>query len=97
MGHMAGQSAGQCGPCVFGLGAIAAATGRLAAGSAADDDLPRIQRWAAQLVGRGACHHPDGAVRFVDSAISVFADEFRLHQSRRCSLPPPAVASRRAA
>jgi NADH:ubiquinone oxidoreductase subunit F (NADH-binding) len=97
MGYMAGQSAGQCGPCVFGLGAIAAAAERLALGTAAADDLARIERWAAQLVGRGACHHPDGAVRFVASAISVFAGEFRLHQSRRCSVPASVVTAMRAA
>jgi NADH:ubiquinone oxidoreductase subunit F (NADH-binding) len=83
--YMAGQSAAQCGPCVFGLREIADATARLAAGSAAGDDLPRISRWANQLTGRGACRHPDGAVGLLQSALRVFEDEFAEHQRvRRC-------------
>ena len=88
MDYMAGQSAAQCGPCVFGLRAVADATARLAEGSAGDGDLARLQRWSAQLVGRGACRHPDGAVGLLTSAMVVFGDEFALHQAgRRCSRP----------
>jgi NADH:ubiquinone oxidoreductase subunit F (NADH-binding) len=83
---MAEASAGQCGPCVFGLRAIAEATDRLARGAGEADDLPRLARWSSQLPGRGACRHPDGAAGFLQSALRVFADEFRLHQDhRRCS------------
>ena len=39
---MAGSSAAQCGPCVFGLRAIADATARLADGRPERDDLGRI-------------------------------------------------------
>jgi NADH:ubiquinone oxidoreductase subunit F (NADH-binding) len=81
--YMAGQSAAQCGPCVFGLRAIADATARLAAGSAARDDLHRITRWSTQLAGRGACRHPDGAVGLLASALRVFGDEFAVHQLTR--------------
>ena len=81
--YMAGQSAAQCGPCVFGLRAIADATARLAAGSAARDDLERLTRWSTQLAGRGACRHPDGAVGLLQSALRVFSDEFREHQRTR--------------
>ena len=60
---MAGQSAAQCGPCVFGLRAIADATARVAAGQpGARTTLPRLERWSEQIAGRGACRHPDGAV-----------------------------------
>ena len=84
---MAGESAAQCGPCVFGLRAIADATGRLAAGTAGPDDLGRIERWSGQLVGRGACRHPDGAVGLLASALRVFGDEFLRHgASRTCTV-----------
>ena len=93
MTFMAGQSAAQCGPCVFGLAAIAEATRRLASGSPAQDDLGRVDRWAGQVLGRGACHHPDGAVGLLRSALDVFADEFARHQARgRCTVARAEVA-----
>jgi NADH:ubiquinone oxidoreductase subunit F (NADH-binding) len=83
--YLAEQSAGQCGPCVHGLAAIAGAlerTTRLEAG----DERARIARWCDQVDGRGACRHPDGAVRFVASALKVFAAEFDAHgRQRRCT------------
>lgn len=79
--YMAGQSAAQCGPCVFGLRAIADATARIASvGSARSDDLARVVRWSGQLAGRGACKHPDGAVALLRSALRTFADEFDRHE-----------------
>jgi NADH:ubiquinone oxidoreductase subunit F (NADH-binding) len=84
MAYLASQSARQCGPCVFGLSAIAEATQRLATRSAQANDLDRIVRWSGQLVGRGACHHPDGAVGMLASALQLFADDFAEHQRRRC-------------
>ena len=83
MGWMAGQSAAQCGPCVFGLRAIADATERLATGRPERDDLDRIRRWSQQLAGRGACRHPDGAVGQLLSSLRVFGPEWDVHQSRR--------------
>ena len=89
MTYMAGESARQCGPCIFGLGAMAETTRRLAAGSAADGDLDNLARWAAQIVGRGGCHHPDGAAGLLTGALSIFSSEFELHQrERRCSRQP---------
>ena len=84
MTYLASQSARQCGPCVFGLSAIAGATQRLAAQSPQPGDLDRIVRWSGQLNGRGACHHPDGAAALMHSALQVFADDFAGHQRRRC-------------
>jgi NADH:ubiquinone oxidoreductase subunit F (NADH-binding) len=82
---MAGSSAAQCGPCVFGLRAIADASARLAYGHARDDDLRRLAGWSETLAGRGACRHPDGAVGLVRSALRVFDAEFARHQrNRRC-------------
>lgn len=86
MNYMAGESARQCGPCIFGLGAMAETTRRLAAGSAAQGDLDNLARWATQIVGRGGCHHPDGAAGLLTGALSIFSTEFELHQrERRCS------------
>ncbi len=89
--YLADQSAAQCGPCVFGLRAIADATGRLAAGNADPGDLTRIERWAGQLAGRGACRHPDGAAGLLFSVLSTFGDEFSRHaRSGSCSAGRPA-------
>jgi NADH:ubiquinone oxidoreductase subunit F (NADH-binding) len=83
--YLADQSAGQCGPCVHGLRAIADEF-RLLLGSKRHRDLePRLLRWAGDVTGRGACRHPDGAARFLESALRVFEDEIRAHRSRRCS------------
>lgn len=90
MSYMAGSSAAQCGPCVFGLRAIADATERLARGTGGPDDLARIERWSGQLAGRGACRHPDGAVGLLASALRVFGDEFVRHAATRgCSAAGP--------
>ena len=87
MGFMADESAGQCGPCLYGLRALGDATARVARGRAEAGDLDRIERWTAQLPGRGACHHPDGAVQLLASALDVFGDEFTRHaRMGRCSV-----------
>jgi NADH:ubiquinone oxidoreductase subunit F (NADH-binding) len=86
--YLADQSAGQCGPCVFGLRAIADAVGGLADGVAGERERDRVLRWAAEVRGRGACHHPDGAARFVESAMSVFASELESHRRSRCTARP---------
>jgi NADH:ubiquinone oxidoreductase subunit F (NADH-binding) len=70
--YMAGESAGQCGPCVFGLPALAGDLEALADGRADAGVLGRITGRADQIDGRGACRHPDGVVRLVRSALTVF-------------------------
>jgi NADH:ubiquinone oxidoreductase subunit F (NADH-binding) len=93
LSYLAHESARQCGPCTFGLRAIAAATGRIAAMVAGGDDLAHIRRWAGLLPGRGACHHPDGAAGFLLSALRVFAEEFDMHAARRCCSQGALLAS----
>lgn len=84
--YMAGQSAGQCGPCVFGLPALASDLEQLAAGSSETDLVERIWARAEVIEARGACRHPDGVVRLVRSALAVFADDVLLHaQNRPCA------------
>ncbi|MGO9900239.1 MAG: NADH-ubiquinone oxidoreductase-F iron-sulfur binding region domain-containing protein [Solirubrobacteraceae bacterium] len=70
--YLAEQSAGQCGPCVHGLAAIAEAFTALADGIADERERQRLLRWCTEIRGRGACHHPDGAARFAESALRVF-------------------------
>jgi NADH:ubiquinone oxidoreductase subunit F (NADH-binding) len=77
--YLAGESAGQCGPCVFGLPAMADDLERLWAGRVDELVLERIEHRARQVDGRGACRHPDGAVRMVRSALRVFADDAHHH------------------
>ena len=81
--YLAGSSAGQCGPCVFGLDAIAGQLEHLAAGRACD--LGRLHRWLGDVTGRGACRHPDGTALMVASALRVFSAETRLHARGWCS------------
>jgi NADH:ubiquinone oxidoreductase subunit F (NADH-binding) len=84
--YMAGESAGQCGPCVFGLPALAAAVETLAqAKPAAGNALQRVSALRAQIARRGACAHPDGVLGFVSSALDVFDEEVQLHLAGRCS------------
>jgi NADH:ubiquinone oxidoreductase subunit F (NADH-binding) len=77
--YLAGQSAGQCGPCVYGLPAIADDMSRLARGRVDVALLPRLDRRLQEVAGRGACRHPDGAVQLVRSALKVFAPDVRGH------------------
>jgi len=79
------ESAGQCGPCFNGLPAIAAALAELARPRPAGPALANLQRWAGLVAGRGACHHPDGTVRFVASALRAFAAEIAEHARGRCT------------
>jgi NADH:ubiquinone oxidoreductase subunit F (NADH-binding) len=77
--YLAEESSGQCGPCTFGLPAIADDLARLAAGQADEGLLPRLERRLRHVNGRGACRHPDGAVALVQSALSVFGADVALH------------------
>jgi NADH:ubiquinone oxidoreductase subunit F (NADH-binding) len=79
MRYLAVESSAQCGPCFFGLRAIAGACTRVAEEGSNRDDLQRLHRWAAEVPGRGACRHPDGAVQFLSTALDVFAEEFAGH------------------
>jgi NADH:ubiquinone oxidoreductase subunit F (NADH-binding) len=78
-GYMSDQSASQCGPCINGLASIADTLVEVCEGHAGRDAFGDLRRWSELVMGRGACGHPDGAARFVTSALSVFAQEFEDH------------------
>jgi len=80
--YLADESAGQCGPCLFGLDAVAGEFLRLAEGGTSD--LATLGRWLGQVEGRGACRHPDGAVRLIRSALAVFRPELEQHAHGWC-------------
>ncbi len=82
--YLADESARQCGPCERGLDSVATALERLARANAKEADT-RLPRWLDQIAGRGACRHPDGAVRLVRSALTVFADECSVHMRGSCT------------
>jgi NADH:ubiquinone oxidoreductase subunit F (NADH-binding) len=77
--YLADEGAGQCGPCVFGLPALANAMADLAyhggrgrAGRQLAALLPLVER-------RGACKHPDGVTQLIRSAVRVAARDAREH------------------
>ncbi|WP_051810023.1 NADH-ubiquinone oxidoreductase-F iron-sulfur binding region domain-containing protein [Actinoplanes subtropicus] len=82
--YLAAESARQCGPCMFGLPAVAADLWSLS-GAAGDPMtiMRRLRRRLGLLPGRGACGHPDGFARFVRGALDTFADDFRGHAHGR--------------
>jgi NADH:ubiquinone oxidoreductase subunit F (NADH-binding) len=98
--YLALESAGQCGPCLNGLPRIAAALEQLADphhASRKADLLENLERWSGMVEGRGLCHHPDGSVRLVRSALTVFRTEIAAHRAGVCTggdrrplLPAPA-------
>ena len=83
LGYLADASARQCGPCLFGLDELADVMARVAAGRARRADADRLAKISAAVAGRGACHHPDGALRMLGSALRVFADDLPAHRRRR--------------
>lgn len=94
--YLAEHSAEQCGPCTFGMPALAESLQDLADGYEGTG-TGWVRHWCARIAGRGACHHPDGAVRMVASAMEVFADDFREHERSGGCAAMRARASGRAA
>jgi NADH:ubiquinone oxidoreductase subunit F (NADH-binding) len=83
--YLAMESAGQCGPCLNGLPRMAAGLAELAGRGHRRQVRADLERWAGLVTGRGACNHPDGTVRFVASALTVFAPEIAVHARGHCS------------
>jgi NADH:ubiquinone oxidoreductase subunit F (NADH-binding) len=79
--YLAAETAGQCGPCVFGLPALADALADLAyhgqAGAAR-----QAARLTGLVAGRGACKHPDGATQLARSALEAFHVDAARHEER---------------
>jgi NADH:ubiquinone oxidoreductase subunit F (NADH-binding) len=83
--YLAGQNAGQCGPCLHGLPEIATALERLAFGRGSGRALRDLHQLPGLVAGRGACHLPDGVARLAASALRVFSDDVRRHERGPCA------------
>ena len=87
--YAAGESAGQCGPCMFGLPSLATDWHTLAAfGSAGLPARRRLAQRAELLVDRGACRFPDGVAGLASSALRVLHDHLAEHASGHCGAQP---------
>ncbi|GGO95907.1 NADH-quinone oxidoreductase subunit NuoF family protein [Wenjunlia tyrosinilytica] len=84
---LAGETAGQCGPCWRGLPALADHFEELAyaGGRSAFDG---VNAYMEAVKGRGACSHPDGTARFALSSLEVFSEDVAEHAyGRGCGRP----------
>lgn len=84
MQYLAEETAGQCGPCVHGLASLSGRVDAIARSRSTPAMRDDLDRWSAMVERRGACKLPDGAVRFLRSALATFANEISLHQAGRC-------------
>jgi NADH:ubiquinone oxidoreductase subunit F (NADH-binding) len=82
---LAAESAGQCGPCRFGLPAIANDLAATMTGQPTGKSA--LGRHSDVVLGRGACAHPDGAVRFIKSGLALLRHEVDAHRRGGCGRP----------
>lgn len=82
--YLAGEVAGQCGPCVNGLPRMAETLSDLARRRGRPELPAEVERLARLVTGRGACRHPDGTARLVLSGLRAFDADVRAHLAGRC-------------
>jgi len=85
LNHLAQASAKQCGPCTFGLPALAETLDAVVAGNPDPGLLHELQRLCGLVNGRGACRHPDGTAAMLRSALTTFADDVEAHRAGFCT------------
>jgi NADH:ubiquinone oxidoreductase subunit F (NADH-binding) len=83
-GYLAGEVAGQCGPCVNGLPRLASTLDDLARHRARPGLPAEVDGLAALVTGRGACRHPDGTARMITSAMRAFEADVAAHLAGHC-------------
>jgi NADH:ubiquinone oxidoreductase subunit F (NADH-binding) len=77
--YLADEGAGQCGPCVFGLPALADAMAELAYHGGRRRVLRQLATLLPLVERRGACRHPDGVTQLIRSALRAAAQDVRRH------------------
>jgi len=80
----AGESAGQCGPCMFGVPALSAAWADLLDHRPTPARVEIVRARAGLLPNRGACRFPDGVARFTASALQTLRPHLNAHRDGRC-------------
>ncbi len=83
--YLAGQNAGQCGPCRNGLPALAGHLQDLVQRRSPAHNHEEILRLVGTVDGRGACHHPTGTTRMIRTALRTFRNEVELHVAGACT------------
>lgn len=78
--YLAGESAGQCGPCFNGVSAVADDLGRLCSRPDGGIATARLRSRISMIEGRGACALPDGVRRLVASVLDGFPDHVAGHE-----------------
>ena len=79
--YLADEGAGQCGPCAFGLPALADAMADLAFHGGRGRVLSQVGKLLPFVERRGACRHPDGVTQLIRSALRAAAADARQHDS----------------
>jgi NADH:ubiquinone oxidoreductase subunit F (NADH-binding) len=77
--YLADEGAGQCGPCVFGLPALADAMTDLAYHGGRGRVLRQLATLLPLVERRGACRHPDGVTQLIRSAVRAAGPDARRH------------------
>jgi len=83
--YLAGVNARRCGPCTQGLPELARAVTSLASGGGMPASA-RISTVTGLVRDRGACAHPDGTVRLVQSLMTAFPTEVAAHERGGCAV-----------
>jgi NADH:ubiquinone oxidoreductase subunit F (NADH-binding) len=79
------ESAGQCGPCMFGVPAVVGDMVAMINGRPPDRaGMLQFEARIAQLRNRGACRFPDGIGAFVDSVLRTFPKLLEAHAHEGC-------------
>lgn len=85
LSYLADESAMQCGPCMFGLPAMARVLNAVAYGGGDPQLVRELDRLSKLVTGRGACHHPDGTAQLVSSALETFSADVAAHLAGSCT------------
>jgi NADH:ubiquinone oxidoreductase subunit F (NADH-binding) len=80
--YLAEETADQCGPCMFGLPALADALIDLAYQGGRSRAVNQISTLIPLIEKRGACRHPDGATQLVRSVLRAFPDDADWHDQQ---------------